>query len=65
MAAEEAGEPGQVAVAEPFVVREAEDSETSEGLEQIPREGRQVVVVQRPAIRGGTRKRVLQVSGSR
>ena len=48
VAAQEAGQPGQVTVAEPLIVREAEDSEATQRLEQIPRQWGQVVVIQRP-----------------
>ena len=49
LASQEAGQPGQVAVAQPFVLRKADDTQPGQRFEQITRQCRQIVVVQRPA----------------
>lgn len=54
---QEAGQPCQVAVAQPLVLGQAQHSQTAQRLEQVARQRRQVVVVQRPTKRGKRRLR--------
>ena len=48
LASEEARQPSQMAVAQPLVLREAHDAQPAQRFEQIARQRRQIVVVQRP-----------------
>lgn len=48
MAPQEPGQPGQVAIAQPLVLGQAQHSQSAQRLEQVARQCRQVVVVERP-----------------